>query len=79
MAIITTNLLKEQKYVHVFARHLPTPRLIKLVRDPISVGIDPVKEFSAVFCDVENTIEVASNVVSVRNESWQSSQSIFRT
>jgi hypothetical protein len=44
------------------------------VRDPISVGIDPVREFLAVvFCGVGNTIEVVSNIVLVRDESLQSS------
>jgi len=47
------------------------------VRDPSSVGIDPEMEFSSVFYGVGNIIEVASNVESVRDESWQSSQSIF--
>ena len=64
MAIVTINLLKEQDYVHVLARHLLKSRVVKLVRDPISVGIDPVKEFPAVLCGVRNTIEVVSNVVS---------------
>jgi len=38
------------------------------VRDPISIGIDPESEFSAVFCVVGNTIDVVNNVVSVRDE-----------
>ena len=78
MAIFTINLLKEQDYVHVFARHLQKERRVKLVIDPISVGIDPVRSFPAVvFCGVGNTIEVVSNIVLVRNENWQSSRSIF--
>jgi len=45
------------------------------VRDPISVGIDPVRdEIPPVFCAVGNTIDVVSNIVSVRDEIWQSSQ-----
>ena len=49
------------------------------MRDPISVGIDPVRELLAVvFCGVGNTIEVVSNIVLVRDEIWQSSQS-FKT
>jgi len=59
-----------------FARYLQKERSVKLVRDPISVGIDPVRKLSS-FCGVGNMIEVVSNVVSVRDESWQSSQSIF--
>jgi hypothetical protein len=31
------------------ARNLLKARSAKLVRDPISVGIDPVREFSAVY------------------------------
>ena len=68
---------KKQDYVHSFVRHLQKPRNPKLVRDPISVGINPVRELEAVFCGVRSAIEVASNVVSVRDESWQSSHSIF--
>jgi hypothetical protein len=48
------------------------------VRNPISVGIDPERELPTVFCGVGNTIEVVSNIVSVRDENWQSSQSIFK-
>jgi hypothetical protein len=45
---------------HIFVRHLPKIITVKLVRDPISVGIDPVRELvPVVFCDVGNTIEVA--------------------
>jgi len=68
LAIFTINLLKEQDYVHVFASHLPSQRYTKFLRDPISVGIDPERELLAVFCGVGNTIEVASNIVSVRDE-----------
>ena len=38
----------EQDYVHVFARHLQKSRVVKLVRDPISVGIDPSRELVSV-------------------------------
>jgi len=49
------------------------------VRNPISVGIDPVRSLKAVvFCGVGNTIEVVSIIVSVKDENWQSSQS-FKT
>ena len=77
MAIFTINILKEQDYVHVFACHLRNLRSVKLVRDPISVGIDPVREFPPEFCGVGNTIENVNNIVSVRDENCQSSQSIF--
>jgi len=71
---------KRQDYLHGFACHLPNSILVKLVRDPISVGIDPVRSLSSVFCGVRNTIEVVSNIVSVRgDENWQSSQSIFKS
>ena len=70
MPIFTINLLKEQDYVHVFARHLPKSSQIKLVRDPISVGIDPLRRFlSVVFFGVGNMIEMVSNMVSLRDES----------
>jgi hypothetical protein len=70
LPIFTINLLKEQDYVHVFARHLPKSRLVKLVRDPISVGIDPLRRFlSVVFFGVGNMIEMVSNMVSLRDES----------
>ena len=59
------NQSSEQDNVNVkIARHLPKLRVVKLVRDPISVGINPEREFPAVFCGVRNTIEVASNVES---------------
>ena len=46
------------------------------MRNPISVGIDPVRSLKAVvFCGVGNTIEVVSIIVSVKDENWQSSQS----
>ena len=58
------NQSSEKEYVRVIARHLPKSRKVKLVRDPISVGIDPVREFLAVvFCGVGNTIEVVSIIV----------------
>jgi len=66
------NPSKEQDYLHVFARHLLNSTLVKLVRDPISVGIDPERELEPEFYGVGNTIEVVSNVVLVRDESWQS-------
>jgi hypothetical protein len=44
------NQSSEQDYVKLIARHLPKLRIVKLERDPISVGIDPVKEFPAVLC-----------------------------
>ena len=78
MPIFTINILKEQDYVHVFACHLQKESSVKLVRDSISVGIDPVREFPPEFCGVENTIEMVSNMVLVRNANCQSSQSIFR-
>ena len=54
------NQSSEHDYVNAIARHLPKLRVVKLVRDPISVGIDPVRELvPVVFCDVGNTIEVA--------------------
>ena len=57
------NQSSEQDYVHAtIARHLPKPSLVKLIRDPISVGIEPESSLSSVFCGVGNTIEVASNV-----------------
>jgi len=40
---------KEQDYLHVFALHLQKSSQVKLVRDPISVGIDPIREFTAVY------------------------------
>jgi hypothetical protein len=54
-----------------FARYLLKESRVKLVRDPISVGIDPERELSSVvFCGVGNTIEMVINVVvSVRDES----------
>jgi len=55
-----------------FPCHLQKRRKVNLVRDPISVGIDPVRELSTVFCGVRNMIEVVvSNIVLVRNENWQ--------
>ena len=43
------NQSSEQDHVNVtIARHLPKLRVVKLVRDPISVGIDPVREFLSV-------------------------------
>jgi hypothetical protein len=78
LPIFTINLLKEQDYVHVFACHLPKASSVKLVRDPISVGIDPLRKLlSVVFCGVGNMIEMVSNMVLVRNANCQSSQSIF--
>ena len=54
------NQSSEHDYVNAIARHLQKLRVVKLVRDPISVGIDPVRELvPVVFCDVGNTIEVA--------------------
>jgi hypothetical protein len=76
LAIITIN-LQEHIYIHVFARDSQKSSSVKLVRDPISVGIDPVRELvPVVFCGVGNTIEVVSNVVLVRDKNWQSLQSI---
>jgi hypothetical protein len=43
-----------QDYVHVFECHLPKERPIKVVRDPISLGIDPLKELFTEFCGVGN-------------------------
>jgi len=42
-----------------FACHLQKLRVAKLLRYPISVGIDPEREFSPEFCGVGNMIEVA--------------------
>jgi len=50
------SIFKEQDYLHVFARHLLNSTLVKLVRDPISVGIDPERELEPEFCGVGNTI-----------------------
>jgi len=59
------SVLKEQDYIHVFARHLLKESSVKLVRNPISVGIDPVRPLtSVVLCGVGNTIEMANNIVS---------------
>ena len=48
------NQSSEHDYVNAIARHLPKLRVVKLVRDPISVGIDPVREFTSVFFGVGN-------------------------
>ena len=42
------NQSSEHDYVNAIARHLQKLRVVKLVRDPISVGIDPVRELNAV-------------------------------
>ena len=69
------NQSSEQDYVNAIARHLQKLRVVKLVRDPISVGIDPVRELEAVFCGVSiRDNKVASNIVSVRDKSLQSSR-----
>jgi hypothetical protein len=43
------NQSSEHDYVNAIARHLPKLRLVKLVRDPISVGIDPERELVSVY------------------------------
>ena len=43
------NQSSEKEYVRVIARHLPKARKVKLVRDPISVGIDPERELESVY------------------------------
>ena len=42
---------------HIFVRHLPKLSTVKLVKDPSSGGIDPVREFCAVLFGVGNMID----------------------
>jgi len=67
------SFFKEQDCVHVFAGNSLKSSQVKLVRDPISVGIDPERELNPEFCVVGHTIEVVINRVLVRDANWQSS------
>lgn len=52
---------KKQKFVHVVTCHLLKKRSSMLARNPISVGIDPVRLLEAVaFCSIRNMLEVVS-------------------
>ena len=44
------NKSEKQDYVYMATRHLPKSRRVKILRDPISVGIDPSRELPSEFC-----------------------------